>query len=193
MGIESIIAATIGLFGMSWIIIELLRLSKSVGRLEARLDKLASTNDSHDISIRKLQMEMLEVRTFIKTKFPTSQTVLSEKKSPAQLNEFGRKLFADMGGSDFLSKNGIYLLQKMEEKNPKTAFDVESTAHEVLILATNEEMFNKIKNKVYNYPYMDILKRDGEMVKYEVSLADVCFVLSLSLRDMYLKAHPEVL
>ena len=193
MGIESIIAATIGLFGMSWIIIELLKLSKSVGRLEARLDKLASTNDSHDISIRKLQMEMLEVRTFIKTKFPTSQTVLSEKKSPAQLNEFGRKLFADMGGSDFLSKNGIYLLQKMEEKNPKTAFDVESTAHEVLILATNEEMFNKIKNKVYNYPYMDILKRDGEMVKYEVSLADVCFVLSLSLRDMYLKTHPEVL
>ena len=193
MGIESIIAATIGLFGMSWIIIELLKLSKSVGRLEARLDKIASTNDSHDISIRKLQMEMLEVRTFIKTKFPTSQTVLSEKKSPAQLNEFGRKLFADMGGSDFLSKNGIYLLQKMEEKNPKTAFDVESTAHEVLILATNEEMFNKIKNKVYNYPYMDILKRDGEMVKYEVSLADVCFVLSLSLRDMYLKAHPEVL
>lgn len=193
MEIESIIAATIGLFGMSWIIIELLKLSKSVGRLEARLDKLASTNDSHDISIRKLQMEMLEVRTFIKTKFPTSQTVLSEKKSPAQLNEFGRKLFADMGGSDFLSKNGIYLLQKMEEKNPKTAFDVESTAHEVLILATNEEMFNKIKNKVYNYPYMDILKRDGEMVKYEVSLADVCFVLSLSLRDMYLKAHPEVL
>ena len=193
MGIESIIAATIGLFGMSWIIIELLKLNKSVGRLEARLDKLASTNDSHDISIRKLQMEMLEVRTFIKTKFPTSQTVLSEKKSPAQLNEFGRKLFADMGGSDFLSKNGIYLLQKMEEKNPKTAFDVESTAHEVLILATNEEMFNKIKNKVYNYPYMDILKRDGEMVKYEVSLADVCFVLSLSLRDMYLKAHPEVL
>ena len=193
MEIESIIAATIGLFGMSWIIIELLKLSKSVGRLEARLDKIASTNDSHDISIRKLQMEMLEVRTFIKTKFPTSQTVLSEKKSPAQLNEFGRKLFADMGGSDFLSKNGIYLLQKMEEKNPKTAFDVESTAHEVLILATNEEMFNKIKNKVYNYPYMDILKRDGEMVKYEVSLADVCFVLSLSLRDMYLKAHPEVL
>lgn len=193
MEIESIIAATIGLFGMSWIIIELLKLNKSVGRLEARLDKLASTNDSHDISIRKLQMEMLEVRTFIKTKFPTSQTVLSEKKSPAQLNEFGRKLFADMGGSDFLSKNGIYLLQKMEEKNPKTAFDVESTAHEVLILATNEEMFNKIKNKVYNYPYMDILKRDGEMVKYEVSLADVCFVLSLSLRDMYLKAHPEVL
>ena len=193
MEIESIIAATIGLFGMSWIIIELLKLSKSVGRLESRLDKIASTNDSHDISIRKLQMEMLEVRTFIKTKFPTSQTVLSEKKSPAQLNEFGRKLFADMGGSDFLSKNGIYLLQKMEEKNPKTAFDVESTAHEVLILATNEEMFNKIKNKVYNYPYMDILKRDGEMVKYEVSLADVCFVLSLSLRDMYLKAHPEVL
>lgn len=193
MEIESIIAATIGLFGMSWIIIELLKLNKSVGRLEARLDKLASTNDSHDISIRKLQMEMLKVRTFIKTKFPTSQTVLSEKKSPAQLNEFGRKLFADMGGSDFLSKNGIYLLQKMEEKNPKTAFDVESTAHEVLILATNEEMFNKIKNKVYNYPYMDILKRDGEVVKYEVSLADVCFVLSLSLRDMYLKAHPEVL
>ena len=102
MEIESIIAATIGLFGMSWIIIELLKLNKSVGRLEARLDKLASTNDSHDISIRKLQMEMLEVRTFIKTKFPTSQTVLSEKKSPAQLNEFGRKLFADMGGSDFL-------------------------------------------------------------------------------------------
>ena len=196
MEIESIIAATIGFFGMSWIIIELLKLTKSVGRMEVRLNNIEERLDklpcdSHQNTINKIQLDLLEHRTYLKTKFPTAKSIFSEKKSPAQLNDCGQKLFSDMNGEDFLMHNGAYFLQKMEEQHPKTAFDVENIASEVLLFASSEDRFNQIKNKVYHYPAIDILNRHGESVKYEVSLADVCFVLSLALRDKYLETHPQ--
>lgn len=43
----------------------------------------------------------------------------------------------------------------------------------------------------YLHPYIDkinvILFNDGE-----IAITDVCFVLSLPLRDMYLKEHPQI-
>lgn len=43
----------------------------------------------------------------------------------------------------------------------------------------------------YLHPYIDkinvILFNEGE-----IAITDVCFVLSLPLRDMYLKEHPQI-
>ncbi len=191
MDIASIIVAIIGLAGMSWIIVELVKLSKSVGRIEGIVDKLPC--ETHNDAISTIQKDLLEERTFLKTKFPTAKAVFSEKHSPAKLNKNGLKLFADVDGDSFLTSHGDDFIHRMEEKNPKTALDVENIAAEVLVLASNEDIFNKIKNIVYNYPAIDITDRHGNSVKYEVTLGDVCFVLGLKLRDMYLHKHPEVL
>lgn len=40
-------------------------------------------------------------------------------------------------------------------------------------------------------PYR-IKDENGVERDYDLSLSDVCFVLSLPLRDMYLEAHPEL-
>lgn len=191
MDIASIIIAVVGFGGMSWIIVELLKLGKSVGRIEGIVDKLPC--ESHSDFIREIRSDLLEERTFLKTKFPTAKAVFSEKHSPSTLNENGLKLYSDVDGDAFLSDNGDYFLQKMESKKPKTALDVENLAAEVLVLSSNEDMFNRIKSFVYNYPALDIVDKSGDRIKYEVALGDVCFVLSLRLRDMYLQKHPELM
>lgn len=226
MRIETIITTIIGLAGMSWIIVELLKLSKSVGRIEGRLDKVELRLDNvdkrldnmdkkfdnidkkfdnidkrfealpcsiHLASITELQMNLLEIKTFLKTRFPSAKAISSGKNSPTELNEYGLKIFADMGGDDFLRQHGDYFLQEMELLNPKTALDVENVAVNVLLLATGNDMFNQIKVKVYHYPSMDIINRCGQTERYDVSLDDVCFALSLKLRDKYLETHPSVM
>mgnify|MGYP007122058034 CR=1 FL=1 len=47
------------------------------------------------------------------------------------------------------------------------------------------DSFNTLKDYVYNAPAIDM--PDGE--KYELGLGDVCYILSIPLRDMYLEMN----
>ena len=53
-------------------------------------------------------------------------------------------------------------------------------------------MFNGFKDFIYNSPSYMIKDANGEKRRYDLSIPDICFVLSLPLRDMYLEAHPEI-
>ena len=53
-----------------------------------------------------------------------------------------------------------------------------------LLYYTTTDAFNHIKDIVYDLPEMDT--PEG---KYELTLNDVCFVLSIPLRDMYIKEN----
>ena len=261
MDTQTLITTIVGLAGMSWIVAELLKLSKSVARIDGRLDKVDLQLENvgrrfdevnrqfeqvdrrfeqvdrrfeqvdrqfeqvdrqfeqvdkrfedvykrldkidtrfdklpcgiHQSAINKLELNVAEEQTFLRTKFPSAQGAMSARNSPSELNEYGRKVYADMEGDEFLRLYGSYFLQKMECISPKTALDVESASYEVLLLSTYDDIFNQIKVKVYHYPSMDIINRSGQTERLDVSLADVCYALSLKLRDMYLETHPSVL
>lgn len=45
---------------------------------------------------------------------------------------------------------------------------------------------------VYNAPSITVKGVNGEEVSHDLTLQDVCFALSIPLRDMYLKEHPEI-
>jgi hypothetical protein len=61
--------------------------------------------------------------------------------------------------------------------------DVEQAANAACLSLIPTPEFNKLKDFVYNAPSIEVA--DGE--KYDIALNDICFVLSLPLRDMYLK------
>ena len=44
-----------------------------------------------------------------------------------------------------------------------------------------------------NAPAYKLKDAEGNEKMYDLSLPDVCFVLSLPLRDMYLAAHSEIM
>ena len=70
---------------------------------------------------------------------------------------------------------------------PKTELDVENASNFACSAFTDNDIFNNIKDFVYNAPYLNIVDENGENKSYDITLGDVCYILSLPLRDMYLE------
>ena len=151
------------------------------------------------VDVSNLKTDMSEVRHDISTiktvlvqKFPNAAIIMSMKKSPRRLNETGEWVFNQVNGKQFLDDNKAFFFSKIDAMKPQTAFDVESAANYACAGFTDNSIFNDIKMFVYNAPPIKIKDEDGKERSYELALGDVCFALSLPLRDMYLKEHPEI-
>ena len=117
--------------------------------------------------------------------------LFSQKESPRKLNPSGRHIFDDCNGMLFLEENKKILLSAIAAKAPKTALDVENVANEVLIERLDSDIFNDIKAWVYERPPVKV-EIQGMDKEYAIAMNDVCFILSLPLRDMYLDLHSEL-
>jgi len=145
----------------------------------------------HNDRLNEIHDELLFVKTFLTTKFSDFAYSWSIKNSPAMLNENGLKLYQAVDGDLFLNNNEALFLVMMEARHPKTALDAEIVSNQVLAQCLNLDLFNALKNWVYNSPVMSIVL-DGVFQDYTISIYDVCFVISLPLRDRYLALHPEL-
>ncbi len=109
---------------------------------------------------------------------------LSITRSPRELNDYGNKVFQEYGCSETYNQYKELFLAKLEERAPKTALDVETEAHSVMLSLSDNEYFNKIKSFIFNKP-----KLDG----FNIDLSIICFVMGFYLRNDYLKLHPEII
>jgi len=139
----------------------------------------------------QIKEDLLQIKMFLMAKNPKTATMFSVKMSPRKLNEEGLKLLEEIHGNEFLAANSALFINAIQAKNPQTALDVEVSAHDVLIESLNSEIFNELKHWVYNSPTRQI-NINGKVEDYSVTLGDICFVLSLPLRDKYLALHPEI-
>ena len=158
-------------------------------KMEDKVEKLPC--DRHADSFKDIDIKLTKIITILTTKYPSSAAAFSIKQSPRRLNPVGEKLLVECGGKDFLEENKTHFLEMISRSNPKTALDVEAQAYEVLLADQNMDIFNKIKQWVYNSPTWD-LEINGNKEAYSITMGDICFVLSIPLRDMFLAEHPEV-
>jgi hypothetical protein len=135
--------------------------------------------------------EITAIRVFLQVKHETVD-LFSAKHSPRVLNNFGEKIFSEIKGNDFLEKNKELLFSLIHEQSPKTALDVEYYANYILIRLVNEEIFNWFKDFVYLSNTIDIVK-ENKTTQHNLSLTDICFILSIPLRDLYLAEYPEII
>ena len=141
--------------------------------------------------IDSVKMDVKSIKDYLVTKDQKAIKVLAMKNSPMVLNENGKQIFDIIVGDKFLADNKVLLFERIDSKKPRTPLDVEIASKEVLIDLLSSPIFDGIKNIVYNYPSIQI-KQEGKEVDYAISISDVCFVLSIPLRDMYLESHPEI-
>ena len=139
----------------------------------------------------QIKEDLLQIKMFLMAKNPKTATIFSVKNSPRALNEEGLKLLEEIHGNEFLAANSALFINAIQAKNPQTALDVEVYAHDVLIESLNLGIFNELKHWVYNSPTRSI-NINGNIEDYSVTLGDICFILSLPLRDKYLAQHPEI-
>jgi hypothetical protein len=155
------------------------RVTSDLAAIQNRLDKLPCAYHHDDIT---------KMKSILIQKYPTSATIFSIKMSPRKLNDLGAKLYADINGGKFIAKNKSALFEFITNSAPRVPLDVEQAALLACTSMVNTPAFNDMKNYIYNAATIEL--PDG--YKYDVSISDVCFVLSIPLRDMYLEAHPEI-
>lgn len=127
--------------------------------------------------VMKMDVDMIE-------ELVIDETTL--KYSPRQLTDFGKEIFNSVNGEEFLQKNKEIFFEVIKSRKPLTAFDVEELANWALVIKSDSEIFNEIKNYLYELPTQTRVK-DGKEYFYELKLNTVCRVLSIRLRDMYLE------
>ncbi len=165
---------------------------KSVKNKVEQMDKIVSNLPcaDRDKSFRSIEKKLDSIIVYLTTRNPQATFVFSKKASPRKLNGYGERVYIACKGEEFLSANKALLIGEIESKQPKTALDVEQSALEVLVKLLSDDIFNSLKNWVYNSPSFK-LEINGETKDYSVTIEDLCFILSLPLRDMYLALHPE--
>lgn len=140
-----------------------------------------------------IEKDVIILKSVIAMKYKNFMDVLSLKHSPRKLNDNGERILSDINGNEFLQKNKDFFFAKIDEQHPKTALDVELAANFVLLSNMSNDIFNELKNFVYNAPtYLMNDDKEGQR-PYDLDMNDICFVLSLPLRDMYLAKHKEIL
>lgn len=154
-------------------------IEKAVTKLENVLDRLPC-NVHHD--------DITKIKTVLVEKYPKSSSIFSMKSSPRKLNPTGEKLFAAINGEQFLKDNKERLFGYISDNSPLVALDVEQLSYAACLSLVSTPVFNSMKNYVYNEPTWTL--PDGK--HYDITINDVCFVLGLRLRDMYLSEHPEL-
>lgn len=193
------IVATV--LGGVWFIINK---SFGVGRFPHRIDEVdkriinaACELHGRDIDnikddIRSIKNDIVVIKSLLTMKHKDAASIFSIKNSPRQLNETGKRLLADIDGMAFLENHRSELFALIDNYIPKTALDVENAAHGACMECVDKDIFNGFKNFIYNSPSYKVKDANGQERPYDLTIPDICFVLSLPLRDMYLHAHPQI-
>jgi len=113
---------------------------------------------------------------------------LSKRKSPKQLTAAGRELLTISGGMECIDKHVDLFIQGITDRTPRVPYDVERFSLEVILARTGNEVFDNIKNFIYNSPEM--IELDGKSI--EINIFSIGFVMSLYLRDIYLEKHFDI-
>ncbi len=164
-----------------------------VAALNASVEAHGKDIDTVKDNLRSIRNDIVAIKSLLTMKYKDAASLFSLKNSPRRLNDIGKRIMGDMKGAEFLDGHKDFFFSLIDEYRPKTALDVENAAHAVCVASTDNDMFNGLKNFVYNSPSYIVKDVNGQERPYDLSLPDVCFILSLPLRDMYLDAHPEIL
>lgn len=94
-----------------------------------------------------------------------------KKQSPLGLTDKGKSLLLDSHGKDYIDTNKDMPIKAIKSKNPKTAYDVQELAREIIKNHSNNDDFNLVKDFIY---------------KQGLSLDTVIDVMGIYLRDIAL-------
>lgn len=119
-----------------------------LGQYAQKVDDLKTRMDIAEGEIKADSKKIVECCTLIDER-TTSGSTLIKRKSPISLTEKGIEILRNSGSDKFVLENQAELVQKIKDKNPKTAYDVQFVAREVVESLQNDERFIPFKNYVY--------------------------------------------
>ena len=159
--IQIIISGLVGFFAAVY----------KLGKYEEKVNTLESKVKTLETDSKGLSRELAECSTKIDERTQSYSATLTKRKSPVTLTDKGEELLKRSGSDKFVLENKDELINKIKEKNPKTAYDIQLFAREIIEGLQNEDRFNQFKNFVY---------------KEGIDLETIFIVMSIYLRDIAL-------
>jgi len=172
----------------------------SISSLSEKLDNLPCDKHNEDILIVKQNSVKLDditssirkIEEWIMRRDVKAMDDLVRKCSPYALTDVGIILLSQSKAKECVDTNLDYLINLLELTNSKTAYDVEKNSLIVLTDIINEDIFNDIKDFVYNSPeYIEIETSDSSQM-VEIDLNRILMIMSIYLRDKYFEKHKEI-
>jgi len=138
--LQNIVSGVIGLLaGVAGSAIWLARYAQKIDHLIERVKDLEKDNREHSIKITQCETRIEE-----RTSGPNAG--LFKRKSPISLTAKGEDVLKKSGADKFVIENLNELIQKIKEKNPMTAYDVQEYSYHVIQSLTNDWRINHLKD-----------------------------------------------
>lgn len=168
---------------------EIQRVEKTAERADAtlrtELARLAEKGEERGQQTLQLREKFNRLVAILEKAFPEIMfNDVTMKASPRKLSPIGEMIYKEIDGDTFLNENEIRLFQYIDDMKPRVALDVEMYAFSACRSLSGLPVFDRLKDYIFNRA--DI---DGENGKISLSIAIVCEVLAIPLRDRYMASR----
>lgn len=168
---------------------EIQRVEKTAERADAtlrtELARLAEKGEERGQQTLQLREKFNRLVAILEKAFPEIMfNDVTMKASPRKLSPIGELIYKEIDGDTFLNENEIRLFQYIDDMKPRVALDVEMYAFSACRSLSSLPVFDRLKDYIFNRA--DI---DGENGKISLSIAIVCEVLAIPLRDRYMASR----
>lgn len=151
-------------------------------------DKHLSMIEKHEVRIEKEEKDILGANKRMDDLLITmsmGMSITSRKRSPYQLNEFGKHILQESHGKDCVDSNKEYLFNNIESDMHSTPYDIERAAIRAVFDLFYTDKADAVKDFIYNSP--DITIFDGK--EYPLRQNDIQVAMAIYLRDLYMACH----
>ncbi len=142
-----------------------------IGQYKHKVDTLEKEIETLKKEYKEMSTQLTECSTKLDERTQNLATSLTKRKSPLSLNEKGEDILSRSGSNKFVLENQEELVKKIKDKNPKSAYDVQVYAREVVESLQNEDRFT---------PFKDFAYKEGFDIEF------IFIVMSIYLRDIAL-------
>lgn len=168
---------------------EIQRVEKAAERADAtlrtELARLAEKGEERGQQTLQLREKFNRLVAILEKAFPEIMfNDVTMKASPRKLSPIGEMIYKEIDGDTFLNENEMRLFQYIDDMKPRVALDVEMYAFSACRSLSGLPVFDRLKDYIFNRA--DI---DGENGKISLSIAVVCEVLAIPLRDRYMASR----
>lgn len=168
---------------------EIQRVEKAAERADAtlrtELARLAEKGEERGRQTLQLREKFNRLVAILEKAFPEIMfNDVTMKASPRKLSPIGEMIYKEIDGDTFLNENERRLFQYIDDMKPRVALDVEMYAFSACRSLSGLPVFDRLKDYIFNRA--DI---DGENGKISLSIAIVCEVLAIPLRDRYMASR----
>lgn len=151
----------------------------TLGKYKEKVDQLEKRDRDHCEKLEELGKDVAVIKERIQNIQKTVDNLANTAKanSPIKLTENGWGLLRNSGCYDIFEQNRDRYLKELEDKNPRSQYDVQEKAYALMGDKFNAPEFKPIEDWAFNHG-----KTMDEIVR----------LCGYPLRDYYFERHPEI-